>query len=317
MKRHITIALLVPVCFLWAGTLSAQTSKQDSLGQKKSAAAGTAKKDTTKKAPVKTWFDKYVKIGQSTATSEQQSLPARFNITFPDHKGASYLVDIGVSIQDMPKVVNGLLSFIGEYHRNTLTDSVQNNLQLGIGFHKILFHFDGGNSTLFLIADPQYSWDGVAKKNSVQSNVLLTPHWRPGKFHLGTPIQANDTSHTMLFSLFAGSQLQNVFPSDTTALHGFKLRVLSTGMASYSFNRHHDFENPLITIFASYSIRSAVINRVGDGEKWTHLLNTGINYVIAAKPLKISIGGSFVEGSDYFSGMKAQQYFLVSLNVLK
>jgi len=272
--------------------------------------------DSTKKTPE---WQKRLTIAQSMATSEQQALPAQFNITFPKDKGASFLVNAGVNYQFTSLKASSLWAFTGEYHRNSMGDSAQNNLQLGLHGYLFLGDSKNGHSSYFLIIDPKYSWDGVAKTNSAESNILFMPKWTMDPFNIGKKSQWGAT--TFYLAIYGGTQVQQVFPSDTTTPKGFKLRPLVKGNASFSFNRHnannkgYDFTNPLLTIFADYDQRKTIVNTTHDGENFTHTLNTGINYFLTTSPLTISFGASFVEGSDVFSGLKSQQYFLVSLNI--
>lgn len=273
-------------------------------------------KDSTKKVPE---WQKRLTIAQSMATSEQQALPAQFNVTFPKDKGASFLVNVGVNYQFTSIKASSLWAFTGEYHRNSMTDSAQNNIQLGLHGYLFLGGSNNGHSSYFLIIDPKYSWDGVARTNSAESNILFMPKWTMDPFNIGKKSQWGAT--TFYLSLYAGTQVQQVFPSDTTTPKGFKLRPLVKGNASFSFNRHnanhkgYDDTNPLLTIFADYDQRKTIVNTTHDGENFTHMLNTGVNYFITTSPFTVSVGASFLEGADVFSGLKAQQYFLVSLNI--
>ncbi|MDB5091484.1 MAG: hypothetical protein JWR09_5478 [Mucilaginibacter sp.] len=263
-----------------------------------------------------------LQIAQSMQTTDQQALPAQFNVTFPKDKRASFLINIGASY-DIP--VDWQLSTFAvsaEYHRNSLTDSAQNNFQFGVDYTKRIVNYDHQRFMLFLIADPKYSWDGIEKINSAESNFLLTPKFRAfGKVNIGKPSYLDSNAHTFYFSFYAGTQVQQVFASDTTSLKGFILRPLAKGLLSYAWNRYKDgstdFDktSPLIKIHVNYDVRRTVVNSTTNGERFSHLLNAGVNYFLPIKGPKVSFGVSFVEGSDYFSGLKSQQYFLASLNL--
>lgn len=260
------------------------------------------------------WFAN-LKIGQSMATSEQTALPAQFSITMPQHRPASYLVNVGISSDLGFSNTNRLISLVAEFHRNTLTDSVQNNLQIGIkGSFDFGYSTDNTSYWIFIL-DPQYILDQVAKTHSIASDFLLS--WRSNGSGLHWGINNINPHSSYFFSLVGGTQVQQVFPSDTTQARGFKLRPLAIGTLSYSILRKSDATDPLVTLSATYAQRMTVVNSTNDGEKWTHELNTGISYVLVAKPIKVSIGASFINGSDYFAGLKQQQYFLISLNVQK
>jgi hypothetical protein len=260
------------------------------------------------------WF-KNLKIGQSMATSEQTALPAQFSITFPQHMPANFLVNAGISSDLGFSGKNDIFSLIAEYHRNTLTDSAQNNLQVGLKY-TLNFDYSADNTANWIfIADPQYILDEVAKKHSLATDLLFSYRDNGTGFRWDANNIYNST--TFFVSLVGGTQVQQVFPSDTTEAKGFKLRPLLTGTLSYTFFRKQDATNPLITLAANYAQRVAVVNTTNDGEKWTHELNTSISYVLVANPVKVSLAASFITGADYFAGLKQQQYFLVSVNVLK
>jgi len=292
--RTINLTLLIALYLFITSNANAQTTTQ---------------KDSA-------WF-KNLKIGQSMATSEQQALPAQFNITFPQHAPATYLINLGISADlgfSNPKFIAALTA---EYHRNTLTDSMQNNLQLGIKLTKRFSYSADGNTSWFLILDPQYIFDDVAKQHSLATDLLATWKHKGEGLHFGVRNIPSDGSTQYFLSLIGGTQLQQVFPSDTTTAKGFKIRPLAIGTASFSFDRKKDVTDPLITIFATYAQRVAVVNTTNDGEKFSHFLNTGVSYVFVSTPVKASIGASYINGSDYFTGLKQQQYFLISLNILK
>jgi len=264
----------------------------------------------------------HLTIAQSMATTDQQALPAQFNVTFPKNQGAAFLINLGAKYDFASFSDGSVLSATAEYHRNSMVDSVQNNLQLGFSYSWRFAHSANGNNTYFLIVDPLYSWDGVAKTNNAETELLLTTKSILGDhLNLGRPTHWKNKAVTFFLSGYAGMQVQQVFPSDTTMPKGFKLRPVVKALASYAWNRHVDKSqaynpnDPIIKIFIDYDLRKTIVNTTADGENFTHLLNTGVNYYFMTKPAQVSFGLSFVEGADYFSGMKAQQYFLATLNI--
>ncbi|CAD0218290.1 hypothetical protein [Chryseobacterium sp. JV274] len=265
----------------------------------------------------KKWAFENITIGQSMATSEEQELPAQLSVTFPKGKKASYLINTGININfkidRWPKLLG---SFTGEYHRNTLTDKEQNNIQLGIKGH---YNFASEPETKYiLIFDPQFSRDFVEDKNSIQSNLLFT--WvtnnKPLNFGAHNYLNKKETIATKI-SIIAGAQFQNVFHGDANQdLRGFKFRPIGTVNAGIYFLRNEsDPTDPVVDITAAYTQRLIVINSTADSEKNTYQFTSSINYYIATNPVKLSIGGTFLDGSDPYTALKQQQYFLISFNV--
>jgi hypothetical protein len=249
-------------------------------------------------------------------------LPAQFNVTFPKSKGASFLINIGAAYDIPAPFKHSDFSVTGEYHRNSLTDSAQNNLQLGVSLTSRIWNHDHQKLTVFLVMDPKYSWDGIEKTNSAESNFLLTPKFKLGDHvNFGKPSDFNQNAQTLYISGYVGTQVQQVFASDTTQPKGFILRPLVKGLFSFAWNRRKDnsskFDgnNPLVKLYFDVDWRRTFVNSTHDGEGFSHLFNTGVNYYLPTKGVKVSFGVSFVEGSDFFSGLKPQQYFLVSFNL--
>jgi hypothetical protein len=68
---------------------------------------------------------------------------------------------------------------------------------------------------------------------------------------------------------------------------------------------------------AAYTGRWDAANSTEHPEGYTYLFTAALDYYIAARPVKISIGPSFHSGSDPMHGLKQQQYWLISFNVSK
>jgi hypothetical protein len=300
--------------------------KRDSLKKDTTKGKLVPKTDTAKNKPVQkkeivkskggVFFEKYVTISQSTATSEQLALPAQFLVTVPKGGKASILADagIGISLNSIFKKWKPVIAFTTEYHRNTMVDSVQNNFQIGL---KGTFPFWAyNNTTWYLIADPKYAYDAVKKTNSVASDLLFT--WGTYKstinFNTYNIIGSNSAWRP---SVVFGTQLQQVFPSDTTMAKGFILRPTLTGKVELLLYRDGKRFDPSGQLSLLYDQRVAVINKTNSGEKFTHLFKAEADYFIISKPLKVSVSASLINGSDPLQGLKQQQYFLFSLNVSK
>jgi len=84
---------------------------------------------------------------------------------------------------------------------------------------------------------------------------------------------------------------------------------------TYLFFKAKNEFDPVVRLLADYTQRISAINHTNDGEKWTHLFRTEVDYYILLKPVKLSVGAEFLNGSDLFAGLKQQQYFLLSVNL--
>src|ERR1700744_4637226 len=259
------------------------------------------------------WFEKNVTIGQSLATTKQQAQPAQFTLTVPQNKSGSYLINAGVGVNIVSLSTKSLTSsFTAEFHRNTVTDSVQNNLQLG---YKGSFGFVANDDLAYgLTIDPQYSRDFVKKKNSLQSDLLFSWRTLGSGFNWDSPNFNKSGSRYTKISVLAGSQVQDVLsPGTDASTRGLKIRPLASADASLFFLRHLDQGNPLCSVGLSYTQRIAAVNTTSDGEKYSHLFKAIADYYIVAKPVKVSIGAEFLTGSDIYTGLKQQQYFIIGL----
>jgi len=76
-----------------------------------------------------------------------------------------------------------------------------------------------------------------------------------------------------------------------------------------------DLTDPVVGFNAGFTGRYALINSTNDTEKDTYQFRASINYNLPSKPTKLSIGGSFLNGSDPYTALENQQYFLISFNV--
>jgi len=264
----------------------------------------------------KNWFEKNVTIGQSMATSDQQALPAQFTITAPQHKSASYAVNLGVNINLHSFGKYLTTKFTREFHRNTLTDSVQNNFQVGVkGTFGLNPKNDDKGTHLNIIIDPQWIVDRAKMENSLASNLLFTWNTDGSSLNWNKHNFVFDKSGAFIPAILAETQVQQVFAEDTTAAHGFKLRPVIIGNLSYIFLKKGNEIDPVVRLLTSYTQRVCAVNKTDDGEKWTHLFRAEADYFILQRPLKLSVGASFLNGADIFSGQKQQQYFLVSLTL--
>lgn len=265
----------------------------------------------------KEWFISNVKIASSMRTLDLSEQPAQLQLTFPEHKAPSYLVNMGIAvILNNNATLNYISDLNVEYHRNTLTDAEQNNFSAGYGFKWRFAH--AGATDYFMAGDLQYLYNELNVTNSLGGTFLLTLfrdgkrlNWNTNNFRL---------NNRLLFNMapFAGFQMQEVIKSRQNGMEGFILRP------EFSINTLLAFckkagppYDKLLALFCNYNGRDDAVNTTSFKEHYTQLLHTGINYYLAYSPFEVSIGASFNDGSDPLNGRTQQQYWQVSVNFLK
>ncbi|MGZ3872341.1 MAG: hypothetical protein ACXVJD_05465 [Mucilaginibacter sp.] len=294
------------------GVLMLTGALSQAFGQQANVVKDTHKKIMPKKDST-SWFERHITISQSLATAESQELPAQFSVTIPRDKGSSWSINAGISYLIDIQSTNLLSAVTTEFHRNTLTDSVQNNLSIG---YKGILRIGSGvpQSTYHFIFDPQWALDQVKKTNAAQSNLLVDWDRKGDGLHVGLPNRYG--KNYSLVGISGGTQVQYILPNDTASgFKGFKLRPLVNGSFGFYFGKDKKASDPVVGLTVNYSQRIAAVNTSADQERWTHQLTAGVNYYLISKPAKVSIGLTFMNGSDNYTGLKQQQYFLLSLNL--
>jgi hypothetical protein len=266
-----------------------------------------AKQDTIPK----TDFFKRLKIGQSMETTDERGEPAQAVVTFPEDGTDSYLVNLGLLYTINPK--RKLISKVkAEYHKNTLTDKEQDNIEVGYQTTWNLRKIDS-NNYLFFIFDPKYVYNGVTINNAVASNVLFSWYKDNSQFNINTKNYI-DKKKSIFYkpSLFIGTQLQHNFKSENEDLEGFIMRPLASASLSISLLRK---KKEFMKYSILYTGREDVINNTKAEEGYTKLLKTGLEIFIPNNTLEVSLGVSYNKGSDPIKGLADQKYWLLSFNV--
>lgn len=259
------------------------------------------------------WFKKNVQIRQSMETAEQKEEPAQFQITIPKDDSASWLINVGVSIRVNTKSAKMISKFSGEYHRNTLTDEKQNNLNLGYTFVRSLG--ENKNTEWFTTGDLKYVYDREVEKSSAAANLLFTFVKDNSNLNWNTNTYFKKKRQTLFLSLFAGSQFQYAFKAKNDSAEGFIMRPLFNSSIKFDFNNKD--VDPVLRLSANYIGRYDVVNSTKNSEGYTDLLTAGVELFMAYKPVKISLGVSYNYGSDPLKGLAKQNFWLLSLNLMK
>ncbi len=260
-----------------------------------------------------TFWDK-VTISESMETSEQIAEPAQFQFTFPKDGTESYVINLGASYR-----LNARSRFISriktEFHKNTLLEKEQENLDLG---YQATLGMPFTKGFLFLLFDPKYVYNGIEHKSAAAGNILFTlKNYKSSFFKLNTN---NRITNCINFvpSLFAGLQLQSNFKAKEEINEGFIMRPIFSCSASFYLNKSNENKDGIVKASVIYTGRQDIINDTDtEKEGYTDLLKAKAEVFLINAPVRVSIGVSFNKGSDPIKGLTEQEYWLLSLNFLK
>lgn len=115
-----------------------------------------------------------------------------------------------------------------------------------------------------------------------------------------------------------GNEVQQTMQAYNEAGEGLLLRPVFTLSAYFDIVRKKTLTpDPLLRIAVDYTGRTDLVNSTDIHEGYTQLWQSGLEWFLVDKPVRISLGGSFNYGSDPLRGLAKQQYWLVSLNLYK
>ncbi len=264
--------------------------------------------------PIPFW--KRVKVSQSMETAEAKEEPAQLQLTAPQKDSTSWLFNMGISYSLLKGSQNGKLKITSEYHKNTLTDSKQDNFSFGFKYYQRLT--PDASSCLFMSVDPQYEHDAIGKTQSIAGNLLFTYYNdKAGQFHM------NSHNYFGRFalkpSIYAGIQMQDVVAAANDSSTGLIIRPIATASLYFDIIKDPMVRPrlPLLRFSLDYIARTDASNSTLKKEGYTDLLKIGVEWFLVYSPVRVSIGGSFNNGSDPLKGLAKQQYWLISLNIYK
>ncbi|GAA3974864.1 hypothetical protein GCM10022210_26580 [Mucilaginibacter dorajii] len=270
--------------------------------------------DTVRRGPL---FDKF-QLRQSFQDATAKESPAQLMLTIPSSGGSSWLVDAGVAARVVPlSGVNSVSNLVGEFHRNTLISNPQYNWQLGFNYAYLHTKPDG-QFALSWTANAKYVRDVIDTAHSV-ATTLSIGFYRTGKDYLnfGRPRSFDNQKMTYQIDPSVQVQYQQYFGND---LHtGGIVRPLVSLAASLAWNSARTkglAASKKFELAASYTNRYAAANNTGNGERYTKLLSTGINYYfINSASSTVSVGASYNLGSDPLNGLKDQNFLQFAFQV--
>ncbi|TGD59513.1 hypothetical protein [Flavobacterium humi] len=281
-------------------------------------------------------FLKRIAISESMETYEQIGEPAQLQFTFPKDKQESYVINLGVSYQlnkpENTEVEERWKTKVkAEFHKNTLLEKEQENLEAGYQgqwrFSKVP---DSTKTMLYVIFDPKYAYDGIENRSSLVSNMMFTMTSTTSSFLKFNRDNSFGKRVNFVPTFFLGAQLQDNFKASDENKEGFILRPVFSGSAALYFNKPEKRgvltldgtkkEKPqegIVKLSVTYTGRKDMINNTANDEGYTSLLKAKAEVFLLNTPIRVTIGGSFNKGSDPMKGLAKQEYWLLSLNVLK
>lgn len=316
MKKISVLFILSTVHFITLGQAPAEKEKMPIIVHQKPDSL------IENPAPFVKWFSKKVKIGQSMETSDQRAEPAQFQLTVPEKDKASYLINVGMSVNlDFIKPLNSnnyISKLKLEYHKNSLTDKKQDNLEIGYQGTYNFASTTNDNTLFFLLVDPKYNYDKIASTSSVASNVLFSWLTENSKWNFNTNNYRFNNRIAEFYSLFAGAQLQEVIKTKADIGTGLILRPLYTASFAMAWNRKNHIHKPIVKLTTTYTGRWDSVNKTVESsqrEGYTQLLKCGLDWYIVNDPVKVSLGASYNYGSDPLRGLSDQKFWLFSVNL--
>jgi hypothetical protein len=282
-----------------------------------------------------------IKIRQSFNDDESIQNPAAFSITIPKDKSASYLVDLGLGYTLPRKDPKGLRTgfLVAEYHRTNLVDGEINNFQAGYK-HQWIFSEpkitglpQNDNqattySTFRLNSTLKYRRDQVEGSHGAAATFMFT-YFQQGsdqKLWLSsTKFSANGKFHYTL-SPEAGVEMQNNFSAENTIYKGFIARPV--GRVVFGFGQSKpDPQDPfsptaIWMLNLDAAARYDLIGETYVEEKFHPMLRGSLDFFILYKPVKLTIGGSYVYGDNPLQGFRqfnfrSQHYGLIAFKIQK
>jgi hypothetical protein len=309
--------------------------------------ASVMAQDSTKRAsglkeknPANFWFNE-LKIRQSFNDDESIQNPATFSITFPKDKEASYLIDLGLGYTLPRKDPKGLRTgfLVAEYHRTNLTDAEINNFQAGYKHHWIFTepkvsglpqdnNQADAYSTFRLNSTLKYRRDEIEGSHGVAATFMFT-YFQQGSGHKlwlsSTKFSSNGRFHYTL-SPEAGVEMQNNFSAENTIYKGFITRPVGRMVFGFGQSRP-DPQDPfsptaIWVLNLDAAARYDLIGETFNDEKFHPLIRTSLDFFILYKPVKLTLGASYVYGDNPIQGFRqfnfrSQHYALIAFKIQK
>jgi hypothetical protein len=281
-----------------------------------------------------------LKIRQSFNDDESIQNPAAFSITIPKDKPASYLVDLGLGYTLPRKDPKGLRTgfLVAEYHRTNLVDAEINNFQAGYKHQWIFSEPKVGlpqndnsaatYSTFRLNSTLKYRYDQEEGAHGAAATFMFT-YFQQGsdqKLWLSsTKFSPNRKFHYTL-SPEAGVEMQENFSAENTIYKGFIARPVGRVVFGFGQSKPDPEDQfsgtPIWMLNLDAAARYDLIGDSYNEEKFHPMLRGSLDFFLLYKPVKLTIGGSYVYGDNPLQGFRqfnfrSQHYGLIAFKIQK
>ncbi|MGN6533867.1 MAG: hypothetical protein ACTHK0_19150 [Ginsengibacter sp.] len=287
---------------------------------------------------------KNIGIRQSFEDDESKQNPGVFTVSIPKKNAPSYLVDCGLKYNLSESSMQNQSSFIGEYHRNSISDGPVNNLQLGYKFITILKKpqpleniFDLLNpdylqtyKTFKLNATAKYRYDKIEGSNGIAATAMFSYFQQGPKSSVKTRWSSwnsnKDSNFAYLLVPEIGIEIQNNFKADSTIYKGFVGRAVAGIQISFGSifpnkkNVYVPLNRWLFTVDAK--IRYDVGGKEYSSSRWHPLIKTSLDFFVLYTPIKLIFGPAFTYGDNPIAGFREfnfqpQQFWTIGFKVQK
>lgn len=217
---------------------------------------------------------KNVKIRQTTIDKNAIKKPASFQFIIPGNKsiGNSYLIDLGITYEGC-QVGAWAISPTFEYHRNTLIEKPQNNLQAGITAFAILGDVTEPGFVLVPQLSIKYKYDKFRTDDAMISKLELTglyPRLAIGNLRGPIPVR-------YLWQPTVGIQYESAANVQKTGMKGEVLRLIGNlefALYPYATKMRRNIELVLRITYWNNVVRSGASKDVTSSDQ--HLKYVGL-----------------------------------------
>ncbi|HEY8930070.1 MAG TPA: hypothetical protein VIM55_12805 [Mucilaginibacter sp.] len=258
----------------------------------------------------------HFKLQNTFNESGKKPSPAEFEFTIPDKKPKSWLVNAGLSYE-IDQTATLTSKIVTEFHLNTMVDKEQENFSAGYAGQWL--QKDGDWQSLVTFSG-KYGRDWKDSTHSAEVTGNYTLFKSIGGFRLNAPGYLANDAFTYMLTPYVGFEYQQIIQSGNSTQTGAIFRGLYNLSGSFAINKdnHGNLLAPhkLIEATVDYTGRDAFGNGTGNGEKGTHLLQTGLSlYLVDAKSASVALGVIYNSGSNPMQGLKEQKFWQMSLNI--
>ncbi|QCX39418.1 hypothetical protein FF125_13590 [Aureibaculum algae] len=248
-------------------------------------------------------------------------------VTFskPKDKAESWLLNAAIGINILPNTTKVLtLSPYIEYHRNTLIDKEQNNLQTGLALEWQLRDLSIKKWTPIFISSIKYNDDKIKKVSSFQGNYYFTPLLKgKGKnskyFYIPNTIVDFGNAFQFTYSPYIGIENENRFSTEDLAdkgsIYRAYFRVTSNILLFPSSEKLKEKFEFNIDWQYRYNLEENVENLNKSEHKYFTASFNYIFFTTQEGKKSAKIGFDYTNGENPSKNFEEQSFYALSLKV--